>query len=115
MPAPTDVQLKPASVFTQIGRTRQRLDTAAKVDGTATFGIDVKLPNMLYGAIAHVAGARRQRAHRSTRRAARAMPGVREVVQTSGGVVVLADTWWQARQARDALDDRLGSGRARRV
>jgi isoquinoline 1-oxidoreductase beta subunit len=102
LPAATDVQLKPASVFTQIGRARQRLDTASKVDGTATFGIDVKLPNMLHGAIAlsPVLGGT-PRSIDST--AAKAMPGVREVVQTSGGVVVLADTWWQARKGRDAL------------
>jgi isoquinoline 1-oxidoreductase beta subunit len=102
LPAPAVVELKPAGVFTQIGRARQRLDTAAKVDGTAVFGIDVRLPNMLYGAIAlaPVLGGT-VRSFDAT--AARAMPGVREVVQTSGGVVVLADTWWQARRARDAL------------
>ncbi len=102
LPAPADVELKPPGVFTQIGRARQRLDTAAKVDGTATFGIDVVLPNMLHGAIAQspvLGGSVRS----FDAAAARAMPGVREVVQTSGGVVVLADTWWQARRARDAL------------
>jgi isoquinoline 1-oxidoreductase beta subunit len=102
LPAPAEVELKPAGAFTQIGRARPRLDTAAKVDGTATFGIDVKLPNMLYGAIAlpPVLGGRVRSFDGA---AARALPGVREVVQTSGGVVVLADTWWQARRGRDAL------------
>jgi isoquinoline 1-oxidoreductase beta subunit len=102
LPVPADVQLKPAGVFTQIGRTRTRLDTAAKLDGTATFGIDVKLPNMLYGAVAltPVLGGK-VRSFDAT--AARALPGVREVVQTSGGVVVLADSWYQARRGRDAL------------
>jgi isoquinoline 1-oxidoreductase beta subunit len=102
LPAPVDVELKPAGVFTQIGRARQRLDTAAKVDGTATFGIDVRLPDMLHGAIAMppVLGGTVRNFDAA---AARAMPGVREVVQTSSGVVVLADTWWQARRARDSL------------
>ena len=102
LPAPVDVELKPASVFTQIGRARQRLDTAAKVDGTAVFGIDVRLPDMLYGAVAlsPVLGGTVRSFDAG---AARAMPGVREVVQTSDGVVVLADTWWQARRARDSL------------
>jgi isoquinoline 1-oxidoreductase beta subunit len=102
LPAPVDVELKPASVFTQVGRARQRLDTAAKVDGTAVFGIDVRLPDMLYGAIAMspiLGGTVRN----FDAAAARTMPGVREVVQTSSGVVVLADTWWQARRARDTL------------
>jgi isoquinoline 1-oxidoreductase beta subunit len=102
LPAPADVELKPAGVFTQIGRARPRLDTAEKVDGTAVFGIDVKLPNMLHGAIAlpPVLGGKVRSFDAA---AARALPGVREVVQTSGGVVVLADSWWQARRARDAL------------
>jgi isoquinoline 1-oxidoreductase beta subunit len=102
LPAPADVELKPAGVFAQIGRARPRLDTAAKVDGSATFGIDVRLPNMLHGAIAlpPVLGGKVRSFDAA---AARAMPGVRDVVQTSSGVVALADTWWQARRARDSL------------
>jgi len=99
---PADVKLKETSQFTQVGKPRIRLDTPSKVNGTAGFGIDVRLPGMLYGALAQspVLGGTVASFDASK---AKAMPGVRDVVQTSSGVVVLADSWWQARQARDAL------------
>jgi isoquinoline 1-oxidoreductase beta subunit len=102
LPAPGEVTVKPASAFTQVGKSRTRLDTPAKLNGTAPYGIDQRFANMLYGALAQcpVLGGN-VRAFDDTR--ARSMPGVRQVVQTGSGVVVLADSWWQARQARDAL------------
>jgi isoquinoline 1-oxidoreductase subunit beta len=102
LPAPANVTVKPASAFTQVGKSRTRLDTPAKLNGTAAYGIDQRFPNMLYGALAQcpVLGGT-VRAFDDAR--ARAMPGVRQVVRTGSGVVVLADSWWQARQARDAL------------
>ena len=103
LPAPADVALKPASAFSQIGKARTRLDTAAKINGTAVYGIDQRFPNMLFGALAQcpVLGGKVQA---FTDERARAMPGVRRIVQTQSGVVVLADSWWQALKARDALD-----------
>jgi isoquinoline 1-oxidoreductase beta subunit len=103
LPASADVAVKPASSFTQIGKSRTRLDTAAKINGTAAYGIDQRFPNMLFGALAQcpVLGGKMRT---FTDERTRAMPGVRQVVPTSSGVVVLADSWWQARQARDALD-----------
>jgi isoquinoline 1-oxidoreductase beta subunit len=103
LPAPAELELKPASNFSQVGKARTRLDTAAKINGTAAYGIDQRFPNMLFGALAQcpVLGGRVQA---FTDERARAMPGVRQIVQTRSGVVVLADSWWQARQARDALD-----------
>lgn len=102
LPVPQDVALKPASAFTVIGRPRRRLDTGAKVDGSAVYGIDVKLDGLLYGALAQspTLGGR-VRSFDAT--AAKAMPGVRDVVQTSTGIVVVANSWWRARKARDAL------------
>jgi isoquinoline 1-oxidoreductase beta subunit len=103
VPAPTNAAVKSPSAFTQIGRARTRFDTAAKINGTAAYGIDQRFPNMLFGALAQspVLGGK-VRAFKDER--ARAMPGVRRIVQTQSGVVVLADSWWQARQARDALE-----------
>jgi isoquinoline 1-oxidoreductase beta subunit len=102
LPAPANVTLKSAAAFAQIGKARGRIDTPSKVDGSAVFGVDMRLPNMLYGALAQspVLGGN-VRSFDATQ--ARTMPGVREVLQTASGVVVLADSWWQARQARDAL------------
>ena len=52
MPVPKDVALKDATQFRLIGKPLPRLDTPAKVDGSAEFGLDVKLPGMLYAAVA---------------------------------------------------------------
>jgi len=102
LPIPKDVKLKPAAAFRLIGRALPRLDTPAKVDGSAEFGIDVKLPGMLYAAIAQcpvLGGVPRQvDAQRALQ-----MPGVRKVLTAPGGVVVVAEHFWQALQARDAL------------
>ena len=46
MPVPTDVKLKDPSAFRIVGTPAKRLDVAGKVDGTAVFGIDVRLPGM---------------------------------------------------------------------
>lgn len=102
LPPPKDVELKRPGQFTLIGRGHPRLDTPAKVDGSAQFGIDVRLPGMLYAALAQtpVLGGRLKRFDDAK---AKAMPGVRAVVQTSTGVAVVADSWWRARRARDAL------------
>ena len=94
--------LKTAADFKIIGTPRLRLDTPAKVDGSTVFGIDVRLPGMLYAALAQppVLGGKLRSVDDAT---AKAMPGVRMVTATSSGVAVIADSWWQARQARDAL------------
>jgi isoquinoline 1-oxidoreductase beta subunit len=109
MPVPAAPQLKPRSAYTVIGRDQRRLDTPAKVDGSAVYGIDVKLPGMLYGALLQppqLGGSVRS----FDAAASRAMPGVKAVVQTSSGVAVVADSWWQARKARDALKVEWNAG-----
>ena len=76
LPVPKDVPLKPASQFTMIGKPQRRKDTPAKVDGSAIFGIDVKLPGMLYAALAQpptLGGSVKT----FNDEKARAMPGVR--------------------------------------
>ena len=62
LPKPENVQLKGRNEFKYIGKPQQRLDTPAKVDGSAQFGIDVRLPGMLYAALAQPPelGAQRQ-------------------------------------------------------
>ena len=114
LPAPAELTLKAPGSFSQVGKVRTRLDTAAKINGTAAYGIDQRFPNMLFGALAQcpVLGGKAL-TFDDTR--ARGMPGVRRVVQTQSGVVVLADSWWQARQARDALDIEWDLGPAANV
>ena len=101
-PVPQHVKLKPKSRFRLIGTSQARIDTPAKVDGTAEFGIDVTLPGMLCAALAQspVLGGRVLAVDSA---AAQAMPGVRKVLTTDSGVVVVAEQFWQALQARKAL------------
>jgi isoquinoline 1-oxidoreductase beta subunit len=102
-PVPKDVKLKPRSNFQIIGKSRARIDTPGKVDGSAEFGLDVKLPGMLYAALAQspVLGGKVKALDSG---AAERMAGVRKVLLTSSGVVVVADHFWQAIKARKALD-----------
>lgn len=102
LPVPQDVPLKAAADCTLIGTRARRTDAAGKVDGSAIYGIDVRLPGMLFAAIA-MPPALGGKATSVDSAVAETMPGVRQVVATSRGVVVVADHWWQARQARDAL------------
>jgi len=95
--------LKAPAAFTQIGsRSQKRLDTFAKVRGERLFGIDVRQPGMLHAALAQcpVAGGRVASVDAS---AARAMRGVRDVIDIGEGVAVVADHFWTALRARDAL------------
>ncbi len=102
LPAPKDVKLKSAESFKLIGQPAARIDTPGKVDGSAEFGIDVKLPGMLYAALAQppMLGGKLQHLDSA---AAERLPGVRRVVATPSGVVIVADHFWQALQAREAL------------
>jgi isoquinoline 1-oxidoreductase beta subunit len=102
LPVPKDVKLKPKADFRLIGKSLPRLDTPGKVDGSAQFGLDVKLPGMLYASLAQspVLGGKAVSVDAA---AAQAMPGVRRVLTTSSGVVVVADHFWQSLQARNAL------------
>jgi isoquinoline 1-oxidoreductase beta subunit len=102
LPMPKDVKLKPKSNFEVIGKSRLRTDTPGKVDGSAEFGLDVKLPRMLHAVLAQspVLGGKVQSLDSS---AAEKMPGVRKVMNTASGVVVVAEHFWQALKARKAL------------
>ena len=102
LPVPKDPKLKDAKNFRYVGKSIKRLDTPSKVNGTAEFGIDVKLPGMLYASLAQcpVIGGKVVSFDASK---ASAMPGVKKVVQITDGVAVVADSWWRAKTARDAL------------
>ena len=102
---PTDVPLKDPKDFRYIGKEKgitPRVDAVAKSNGTATFTQDVKLPGMLTALVAHppLFGARVKSFDAI---AAKAVPGVVDVVQIPTGVAVLAQHFWAAKQGRDAL------------
>jgi isoquinoline 1-oxidoreductase beta subunit len=102
MTPPAEVALKDPKAFKLIGKPVKRLDTAEKVNGKAIFGIDVKLPQMQTAVVARtpIFGAKMKSFDDSR---ARGMPGVRKIVAVPSGVAVIADTFWQAKMARDAL------------
>ncbi len=109
VPMPAQVTLKDPGSFKLIGTSAKRLDSPLKVDGRAEFGIDVRLPDMLYAALAQppMLGGKVKTVDDS---AAKSMPGYKATVQTSAGIVVVADSWWRARKARDALNIEWDAG-----
>jgi len=113
LPAPLQVKLKEAKDWTVIGKPTRRLDSKAKVSGTAEFGIDVKRPDMLVAVVARapVFGAKVKSFDAGK---AKALPGVVDVVQVPSGIAVLGKHFWAAKKGRDALvvDWDLGAGAA---
>ena len=109
LPLPTAVPLKPAKDWKIIGTPAKRLDTPSKVDGSAEFGIDVKVPGMLVAVVARPpAIGGKVKSFDAAK--AKAVPGVRDVVQISSGVAVVADGYWPAHQGRAALDVQFDDG-----
>src|SRR5436309_6923664 len=102
LPVPEKPALKDPKDFRIVGKRTRRLDTPSKVNGTAEFGIDVKLPGMVIASLEQcpVIGGTVKSVDAAK---ARAMPGVVDVVQIPDGVAVVADSWWRAHQARQAL------------
>src|SRR5207245_851775 len=113
LPGPKDVKRKEPSEYRYLGKAVNRLDSKGKIDGTAEFGLDVKLPGMLYAALAQCPVIGGTPAGFDDAKA-KAMPGVKHVVKISDGVAVVADTWWRAKTARDVLEVQWdeGAGRA---
>jgi isoquinoline 1-oxidoreductase beta subunit len=102
LPPPADVKLKDPKDFKLIGKPLKRLDTPAKVDGSALFSIDVHLPGMLTALVAHVpVFGGKAKSIDST--AALAVPGVKQVVDVGSGVAVIATGFWAAKKGRAAL------------
>jgi isoquinoline 1-oxidoreductase beta subunit len=105
---PGDVSLKPAKDWTLIGTPAPRIDLQAKIDGTAQFGLDVRLPDQLYAVLRHCpmlggsAGA-------VNADAAMKLPGVERVVRlgsfagSTGAVAVVGRSTWHTRQGAQAL------------
>jgi isoquinoline 1-oxidoreductase beta subunit len=103
LPVPQqNVALKDPTQFKLVGKSQKRMDTPAKVSGKTTFGIDLKVPGMLYASLQRcpVFGGK-PKSFDATK--AKAVPGVKQVVQISNGVAVLADNTWAAMEGRKAL------------
>ena len=109
LPVPSDVKLKDPSQFRLIGQPTKRLDTPIKVNGRAGFGIDVRRPGMLHAAVLRcpVFGGK-VASFDATK--AKAVQGVKDVVQISSGIAVVADNTWNALQGRQALEVKWDEG-----
>ena len=106
---PDDVTLKQPGAWKLAGTPQRRLDVADKVTARTLYAIDVRLPDMLYAAVVHCPVY--QGDVKSIDESPIAgMPGVRRVVRLPSAVAVIADSWWRAKRAVDALrvewDDR---------
>jgi isoquinoline 1-oxidoreductase beta subunit len=100
---PANVALKDPKDWKLIGKPVKRLDTMAKLTGAQVYGADLKLPGMLNAAIKDcpVFGGKVKSFEAAK---VKGMPGVRHVVPVGdSGVAVVADTWWEAKTALDAL------------
>jgi len=103
LPVPENPGLRPDSERTLTGRTVPRLDTPAKITGRAIYSIDVRRDGMLHGAV-RLAPVYAADVESIDETSVSGMPGVAAVVRVPRGAVVVADSWWRAKQAADALD-----------
>src|SRR5215471_51830 len=99
---PQGPPLKPQNEWKLLGKPLPRVDNPSKVDGSAVFGLDFKLPGMVYAAIRNcpVLGGKLVSIDRSS---VAGFSGVIDVVAVPGGVAVVAPRYWQAKTALDAL------------
>src|SRR5450631_2364492 len=103
LPLPENVTLKSPQDFKIIGKPTKRLDTPAKINGTAQFGLDVYLPGVLTVLIARspVFGGKVKSFNANE---ARKVAGVQGVYQVPTGIAVAASGFWPAKTARDLLE-----------
>jgi isoquinoline 1-oxidoreductase beta subunit len=101
-PAPNTLRLKTSDQFKVIGKSAKRLDTPLKTTGKATYALDVRLPGMLYAVVARCPVAKGSVASFDAS-AAKAVAGVKHVLQIPEGVAVVADNTWAAMEGRKAL------------
>ena len=110
LPAPQNVPLKDPKDFKLIGTAAKRLDSPEKVDGAAMFGLDVRVPGMVYAAIVNspVFGGTLASVDDTN---AKKIPGVRQVIRLDNGVAVIGDHTWAAKRGAAALDIKWNEGR----
>ena len=103
LPVPESPRLKTPSEFTLIGTNVPLVDTEAKVTGRAVYGLDVRVPGMLFATVAkpRILGGSLVSMNEA---AARAVPGVRDVFPISSGIAVVAENTWAAFQGAEALE-----------
>src|ERR1700686_1830114 len=103
LPIPEDPKLKSPGEFRIIGKSKRRIDTPARVNGSAVYGIDVTIDGMKTAAVAMspVDGGRLKSVEESR---ARKIPGVIDVLRIDDAVAVVGEYYWAARAGVEALD-----------
>ncbi|QOZ51498.1 xanthine dehydrogenase family protein molybdopterin-binding subunit [Bradyrhizobium sp. CCBAU 53338] len=99
---PKDVRLKPEAEWRYLGKTMQRIDIVAKSTGTATFGIDIRMPDMVYATVRtnpRIGGGMKS----FDASAAEKSRGVIAILPITGGVGVIADNTWRAFKAASLI------------
>jgi isoquinoline 1-oxidoreductase beta subunit len=100
--------LKPKSQYTLVGKAIPRIDIPAKVNGATRYGIDVEVPGMQFAAIkiSPVFGGQLVSVRDAT---VAGNPGIKKVIKLNDAVVVVADRFWRAQRAVDALEPVFGA------
>ncbi|WP_424811348.1 molybdopterin cofactor-binding domain-containing protein [Roseococcus sp. YIM B11640] len=104
LPVPENPPLRAASEFRWIGKPVPRLDVHAKSTGRAVYGIDLTVEGMLQAAVQHAPRLGMEPAAIANQATVQAMPGVHSIHRLPGAVAVVADRWWRARRAVEALE-----------
>ncbi len=104
-PSPSP-KLKDPKDYKIVGRSLSRFDIPSKVDGSAQYGIDVQIPDMLYAAI-HMSPVFGGKVASIAASKAETMPGVKKIVDLGNAVAVVADKYWRARTALQKVDVRF--------
>lgn len=103
VPDPASVTLRDPSQFRWIGKPVQRLDAYDKSTGKALYSIDIKVDGMLHAAVQHAPRLGMSVGGLRNEEQVKAMKGVHSVHQLPGAVAVVAERWWHAKRAVEAL------------
>lgn len=114
MTPPKDVHLKDPKNFRLIGKATRRLDTPAKTNGSAQFGLDVAIPGMMTVLIARAPVFGGQVVSFNAEKS-KAVAGVKDVLQVPSGIAVIANGFWAAKQGRDKLEIKWDEGSAAEI
>jgi len=103
LPIPNDVTLRDPKDWKYIGKSQKRIDTPEKINGKACYGIDIQFPGLLTAVVAHapVFGGKVKSFNASK---TLKIQGVKQVVEITTGIAVIADNYWTAKVGRDALE-----------
>ncbi|WP_105384970.1 xanthine dehydrogenase family protein molybdopterin-binding subunit [Neorhizobium alkalisoli] len=103
LPIPANVVLRDRADFRWIGKPVARLDARDKSTGKAKYAIDLKVDGMLYAAVQHSPRLGGEPGALQNEAAVRGMPGFHSIHRLPGAVAVVANSWWRARMAVEAL------------